>query len=302
MSVGGTLREVASSSRGSLRRAAGPLRAFPPTFLIIGAQRAGTTSLFKFLSERPDVVGATRREVHYFDVNHRRGMSWYRAQFPLVHQRWFASRGLEGPAPVGESSPYALFHPLSPGRVARTLPDVRIIVLLRDPVARAYSHYLWQSQHFLMDDLSFEEAIDREPERLRCAEDRMRAEPAYRSVAHQSYSYLSRGLYADQLERWFDVIPRERFLVLKAESVFSDPATELPRVCGFLGIPPAGLERYERQNAVESNSPMSATTEKRLRAHFEGPNRRLEELLGPEFTWSSPSIAVRPAGRSVAAG
>ncbi len=132
-----------------------PASSGAPAFVIVGAQRGGTTSLYRYLAAHPGVLPASRKELHYFTNRHDRGPDWYRSQFP--------------PTPpgtiTGESTPYYLFHPHAPRRLHAFAPDVKLIVLLRNPVDRAYSHYQLQVRR-RHETLPFEEAIAREEERL----------------------------------------------------------------------------------------------------------------------------------------
>ena len=121
-----------------------------PDFLVIGAQRAGSTSLFAQLCEHPGVAAPSHKEIHYFDLQSFRGLRWYRSHFPPAGR----SRGRI----TGEASPYYLFHPAVPARVAEALPDVRLVALLRDPVARAYSQYQLSVRDG-HETLGFEEAL-----------------------------------------------------------------------------------------------------------------------------------------------
>ncbi len=198
-----------------------------PSFLIIGAQRAATTSLFTNIRRHPEVIGprsadtsvAWWKELHFFDENFWRGTDWYRAFFPLeVRRRTLRRLGRE--LACGEATPYYLFHPAVPERVKETLPDVRLIALLRNPVERAYSHY--QLMRLTgREKLSFAEAIDAEERRVRGAgEELLRDMPSARKQGnrrhheHRHRAYVGRGLYAEQLERWFEHFPREQLLVL----------------------------------------------------------------------------------------
>src|SRR5436189_26280 len=118
-----------------------------PDFLILGAQKAGTTALYAYLRWHPQVTGPSFKEVSFFDRHYARGERWYRAHLPVRRR-----------AVVGEASPSYLFHPLAPERVARMLPEARLIALLRNPVDRAFSHY----QHEVAlgrEQLSFEDAL-----------------------------------------------------------------------------------------------------------------------------------------------
>jgi Sulfotransferase domain len=185
---------------------------------------------------------------------------------------------------VGEASPSYLFHPLVPERVARMLPNARLIALLRNPIDRAFSHY----QHEVAlgrEQLSFEDALAQEDERMRGELDRMLGDPAYFSHAWWNYTYAARGRYAEQLERWFAAFPREQLLVLLTDDLAGDTAGTYRRVLEFLGVDPRGLDSYPRIFEREYGE-MDPGTRARLEEEFAEPNRRLTELLGREVPWS----------------
>jgi hypothetical protein len=244
-----------------------------PDFLIVGAQKAGTTALYAYLRKHPAIAGPPWKEVSYFDRHYRRGPAWYRGNFPLR----------AGDRIVGEASPSYLFHPLAPARVASLLPAVRLIALLRDPGDRAHSHY----QHEVAlgrEPLAFEQALEREDERMAGELERMHEDPSYFSHAWWNHTYLARGSYAEQLERWLSHFERERLLVLASEELAARPAETYARVLGFLGAPPYELEAYPRVYDRDY-PPMSLETEQKLAAYFAEPNRRLFELLGRNLDW-----------------
>lgn len=244
-----------------------------PDAVILGAQKSGTSSLHNYLTQHPGVIAPLRKEVHYFDLNYERGERWYRAHF--------ARQG--GLGLNLDSSPYYLFHPAVPVRMRALLPEARLIVLLRDPGRRAYSHY-WHERDKGREDLSFEAAIEAEPERLAGAEELLARGEMNRSREHQHFSYLARGRYAEQLERWFEVYPRDRCLVLRFEDLVRDPLAILNQSLTFLGLPPASKVRLEARNA-RRYPPMADATAERLREYFEPHNRRLEALLGGPMNW-----------------
>ena len=257
-----------------VRRTTSPLRALPD-FLIIGAQRAGSSSLFAYVCAHPRVAEPTHKEIHFFDNNWFRGLEWYRRYFPL--------RARMSGRITGEASPYYLFHPAVPARVAETLRDVRLIAVLRDPVERAYSAYqLARRQGH--ESLEFEEALAREDERLAGEEERMLADAHYLSGPHRRLSYRTRGLYADQLERWYEHVPREQLLVVRSEDLFADPAATLQTVFEFLGLEPWSAAEYPALNQ-RPYSGMSDEARATLAAAFAEPNRRLEALLDRELGW-----------------
>jgi hypothetical protein len=256
-----------------------------PDFLIIGAQRAGTTSLYHYLVSHPAIAPAMpSKGVHYFDTEFQRSWAWYKGHFPTVLAARYARlrRGVE--MLTGEASPYYLFHPGVPGRVADALPDVKLIVLLRNPVDRAFSHHANEVARGF-EHLPFEEALEREPERLAGEEERLKADSRYASFAHQHYSYVARGLYLQQLERWHACFPRDQLLIASAERFWADPGGVLASIHDFLGVQRRPLGRYETLNARE-REPLKPATRERLEALFAEPNRRLFEYLGVDFGWN----------------
>jgi Sulfotransferase domain len=253
-----------------------------PNALIIGAQKAGTSSLYEYLTRHPAVARASTKEVHFFDLAYASGVGSYRHHFPTKTQveRQRAETGLE--PVICEATPYYLFHPQVPYRVRGSLGDARLIVLLRDPVERAISHYE-HSVALGAEDLPFAEAIEREPERLAGEADRLAADPCATSVPHRYHSYLSRGVYADQLAVWLELFPREQLLILSSHDLFRDPAASMARVHEFLRLPPHALPAYppygQRDYAVDP------ALRERLRVYFAPHDERLWELIDEEPCW-----------------
>jgi hypothetical protein len=270
-----TLVRTARAGLLQTRMATAPLRALPD-FLIIGAQKGGTTSVYAYLSAHPHVRPGLFKEAHFFDLRFARGERWYRSIFPL--------RGplRKARAITGEASPYYLFHPLAAERAARVAPHARVIVLLRDPAERAWSHY----RHEVAagrESLSFLDAIRAEPERLAGAEDAVRTgSSADLAEAHRRHSYVARGRYAEQLARWFAVFPREQILVLRAEDLFHEPDRVWAGVQDFLGLPYAVHHDFAAHNA-QPPAEMPAAARDELAGLFEGPNRDLAALLGTDY-------------------
>ncbi|UNX55585.1 sulfotransferase [Georgenia sp. TF02-10] len=252
-----------------------------PGFIIAGAQRCGTTSLFRMLAAHPDVrPPAYTKGIHYFDTaeRYRRGPRFYGAHFPL------APRGRDHHHLVtGEASPYYVFHPLAAERIAREVPDARVIVLLRDPVERAFSAHKQETWRGF-ETLSFEEALAAEPDRLAGEVERMVADPAYQSFAHQHYAYVGRGRYAAQLTRMFDAVGRDQVLVLDADDFFADPQQYWSEVLAHVGLRDVPLEAAPKANARPS-SPMPATARARLEEAFADSDEELTRILGRVPSW-----------------
>ena len=260
-----------------------------PDFLIIGTQRGGTTALYHYLKTHPCIHGTTGTDTHFFDKKFQQGVSWYRAHFPTRFEKAYARRFRHQDFVTGEASPAYLFHPQVPGRVARLLPRVKLIVLLRNPIDRAFSQY-YHALELGHEKLSFEEALEREQERTAGEYERVLAEAHYSSHAFKHLSYLSRGIYVDQLRAWMRLFPREQFLILKSEDFYADPAATLQEVLAFLQLPrialPAQKQGYKQYNNNTYNK-MDPALRQRLLEYFQPHNARLYQLLGTDFGWDS---------------
>jgi len=241
-----------------------------PDFIIVGGQRCGTTSLYKNLILNLDVTPATKKEIHFFDNNYHKGLGWYKNQF------------IESLC-TGEATPYYIFHPHSLRRIANDLPNVKIIVILRNPVDRAYSHYqmVVRNKH---ETLSFEEAINEEITRLNGELDKMINDENYYSFSHQHFSYLARGIYISQLKNVFRYFKKNQILVVSSENFFNNPFNTIKHVSKFLGISynyKFPIKIYNKGN----NKPMKENTRKKLEKYYSSYNKKLYEYLGENFDW-----------------
>jgi hypothetical protein len=255
-----------------------------PTFILAGAQRAGTTSLFRALMSHPLVFPANlHKGVNYFDINYHRGMNWYQGHFPLRARSIVRTRATPGTAVTFDASGYYMFHPLAAERMAVDLPTVKIITMLRDPIERAHSAHKHELARGFENE-PFERAIDLEDDRLEGEVERIRAQPGYYSHSHRHHAYLRRGQYAEQLLRLREVFPADQLLVIESESFFADPEVEYTRVLEFLDLPVLMPKRFDRYNG-RPRAPMAATTRAQLRSHFESHDAALAELLGREPAW-----------------
>ncbi|MGI9042282.1 MAG: sulfotransferase domain-containing protein [Gemmatimonadales bacterium] len=263
--------------RSDYRELTAPLRGLPSA-LVIGTQKGGTTSLFNYLVQHPDVLQPFAKEIHYFDLHHERGLRWYRGRFPY-------SLRLRGGALTLDASPYYLVHPQVPRRAAELLPEAKLIAVLRNPVDRALSHY----QHEVRggrETLSFADAVDREPERVAGEEERLASEPKYYSHNHHRFTYIRRGQYVEQLRRWVEHYPRSQLLVLQSEWLFRDPAAATEAVQRFLGLGPHRIAHYKPFLQGKYEREMPPNLRARLAAYFEPYNRELYQWLGEEFDWA----------------
>jgi hypothetical protein len=268
-----------------------------PSFLIIGTTKSGTTTLYRWISEHPFVAPCSVKETHYFSNYYTRGSQWYRSQFPRQSERDAFAREHGRPFITGEASPSYISHYWAPQRIARELPDVKLIVTMRNPVDRAHSHF--QMSRRLGDEplSTFEEALAAEEQRLAGEDARMRNEPYYRSYRFGNWGYLARGHYVEQLEKWFAAYPRERIHLLSLEELSTRPHETLDAVHEFLGLPPFRAADLEPRHVGEYD-PLAPETRARLAELFRPDNQRLYELAGRDFGWDRP--AVSPAASALA--
>lgn len=281
------LRGRAEASAQRYREATASLRVLPGA-LVIGAQKAGTTSLFAYLSQHPQVLPSRVKEPGFFSRHYARGERWYRSHFPTV------LRAARTPGAIAlEASTGTIRHPLGPERVQRHLPDVRLIALLRDPVERAWSHY----HHTLRlgrEPLPFEVAIWREEERLADFRRELARDPNHYDTAFNLYGYLSTGRYAEQLEGWLARFGRERLLLLSSEELRRDPHGVVVRTADFLGLePPAGIDYRRHNESAKETGAIPAGTRQRLEAYFAPHDEALAELLGHAPAWRAPAGSAR---------
>lgn len=263
----------------SWRRLSAPAR-MRPNYIIIGAQKCGTDSLSTYLESHPQVKPAATKEIHYFDNHYKNGMGWYRQHFPL---------DTHGSCVTGEATPTYLLHPLVPERLACALPNVRLIVLLRDPVARAWSHY-HHSVRWKFETLPFPDAVAAEERRLDGEEARIMSDPRHVSRPYQRFSYLKRGLYLEQIQRYVDRFGRDRILVLESEDLFSETQTVFDCVLPFLGLNPWPLRNIETRNKGRYTKTLTEEDPelaRHLYDYFRPHNEALYRFLGKNFGWEA---------------
>ncbi len=245
-----------------------------PDFLIIGAAKCGTTTLFHKLGQHPDISMASMKEPEFFsrDERYERGLDWYRSLFAAAepHQR------------CGEASGTYTWHPSLPdaaGRIARTLPDVKLIYIMRHPIERAYSHYIQQvTKHVHRDQpisVTFEQFIEDDP----CC--------------------LESGNYLYQIEQYLAHFSRDRFLFLFNTDLASDGGGVLDQVCRFVGVgqyPRELLETTRRENDTRHQ------VQRRIREKATAPLKRIPGLhrvamLLPQSTRNLAYAVIRRTSR-----
>lgn len=210
-----------------------------PNAMIIGVQKGGTTTLHNLLDRHADIFfpkPPVPQEIHFFDIeaNFSKGLDWYRDLF----------KGQAGEAVVAQTSPLYLYLPEAAERIRATIPDCRFIVTLRDPVERAHSHY-WHEVRWGFETLPMMEALHAEPDRIR--------EGAY---GKRNFSYVDRGRYDEQLQRYRTLFSPEQLLVLNQGDLRSDPEGVARQCAIFLGVDPSGFEPAPTERSVFNSAKM----------------------------------------------
>jgi hypothetical protein len=268
-------RDVLVGTGAALRASAG--FGAPPSFLVVGAQKAGTTFLYHEVTRHPDVGAALTKEIHFFDDNYRCGLPWYYGFFKHSGTRLF-----------GEASPGYLFHPHAIGRISRDLPNAKLLVLLRDPVRRAFSQYLHERRLGFEQSSTFEEALALEPIRLQGELDRIEADERYVSHAYRHYSYRCRGLYLEQIQRCHNLIGTDKVKILRAEDLYQRHSNVLADVFEFLELSAwTPTEPGRNDMAADGSKRLDPDTEAELRDFYRPHNERLYAYLGWEHGWES---------------
>jgi hypothetical protein len=244
-----------------------------PDFMIIGTQKGGTTSLYKYLTKHPNIKSNyVVKELSFFDEYYSRGKIWYRSNFP---KRKKGKLYFEG-------TTHYLYNPLVPKRVKQMLPNVKVIALLRDPIDRAYSGYKHQLRAG-RETLNFENAIQAESERLNGEKEKLLSDPSYISYNYNHFSYVERGKYADQINNWLEHFSKEQMLVLSSEDFFKNTDNSLKQIYDFLGVEYIKTPIEKKHNTGNYKDTMSKEMREKLKLIFKPYNVKLQKLLGRDF-------------------
>jgi hypothetical protein len=258
-----------------------------PDFVIIGCQRGGTSSLYRYLGLHPDISPSLRKETEYFTAKFPMGEAWYRAHFPLaLRHRLAAAFGKR--RLTFEATPDYLVDPRAAARCHALLPDVRIVVMLREPGERALSQY-HHNVRLGLETETFARAIELEESRISGDLAEMVDNPSTSATAFRRYSYLARGDYAEQLQRWFDLYPRDRFLILESEEFFSDPDRVLGKVLEFVGARRWSPQEFRNYSYLDRGAVGHEEVPAELRGVFDSrfnqSNKNLQELIDTDLEW-----------------
>ena len=256
-----------------------------PDFVIIGASRSGTTALYDYMVQHPDIKKSKFKEIHYFNREFHRGINWYRLFFPLKIKKFFATKIQKKKFVTGEASVLYIHHPHAPKRMFELLPKIKIIVLLRNPIDRAYSSHQYRWKINFKEPLNFDEVIEKENEFIKNEFEKMEKDGNYYSRKFYDHAYCTTGIYVDQLERWFKYFPIEQFLIIQSEEFFSNTPEIMDKIYDFLELPEHRLTNYKKIHSSNYKEKMNQETRKKLVEFFKPHNERLYKLLGTNFHW-----------------
>ncbi|MEX1053801.1 MAG: sulfotransferase domain-containing protein [Nitrosopumilaceae archaeon] len=254
-----------------------------PDYLIIGVARSGSTSLYQYLIQHPDVGPALTKQIHFFDRYFDRGIEWYKVCFPFIWNKFYRKNILKKNFVTGEATVHYIMHPLAPKRISKIIPNVKLIVMLRNPIDRAYSHYKMEYDG-KNETLSFEEAIKQEEKRLEGEFEKLERVENYFSLEYPHHAYLTSGIYIDQLKRWMQYFPKEQFLILKSEDFSHNPSVIYNQILEFLNLPKFELPEYKRLHE-KIYEKMNPDTRRKLIEFFRPYNEQLYSLLNRNFHW-----------------
>ncbi|MEA5550654.1 tetratricopeptide repeat protein [Anabaena cylindrica UHCC 0172] len=245
----------------------------PPNFIIIGVTKGGTTSLYSYLTKHPQILPAVHKEIDFW-ANHQgsfdRGLDWYCSHFPKISP--------EQTCITGEATPSYLYYPRAAKQLAQVFPQTKLILLLRNPIDRAVSHYyMYVAER--KEHRSLKMALLSELNFLKTKPERDWANPQMPIT-----NYLRGGMYLKFIQQWLKWFPREQFLILKSEDFFNDPNTTVNQTFEFLGVKPYELPSYPIENQ-RYYQPVSESIRQDLSVFFDPYNQELEQFLGQKLNW-----------------
>jgi len=254
-----------------------------PDFIIIGSSKSGTWAIHNYLLQHPD-VDYSARNIHFFEYAYSNKISWYKSHFPTKLYKSLVESIHKRKCLMSEHTSTYLHHPLIPQRVKDGIPDVKLIVSLRNPIDRAYSNY-----HMFVrigtEKRTFEDAVFSELKRIEIIKENDNFQiknPNFSNCVESNY--LRHGTYVDKLENWLKSFRREQFCIVENKDLSKNPQQVLDKIFEFLNVPHFKLRQEERWNVGEYKK-MKESTRKTLQDFFKPYNERLYKLLSQNFSW-----------------
>ncbi|MDB3956840.1 sulfotransferase domain-containing protein [Candidatus Nitrosopelagicus sp.] len=245
-----------------------------PDFIIIGTVRSGSTSLYYNICEHPSVLEAAYDEIGYFDSNYHLGENWYRSMFP-TQKMMNKIREDTGYSITGEDTPFYFWKKEVAERILSDMPETKLIVILRNPVDRAYSNYNLAVREN-NEKLTFEEAIGEEIEFL--------SKNSFRETVDRFRSYLTKGMYVNQIKPWLDIFSREQLHFLSTEQMKNEPCETLDLVFKFLSIPSYDIKNLQERKLANYKQ-MNENTREQLIKYYKSYNEEFFKIINQKFEW-----------------
>ncbi len=280
------LQKVKERAARKFRRLTSSRRVLPD-FMIVGTQKGGTTTLYWHLHAHSAVMMSLEKEPQFFTLKYDYGLDFYRSFFVTQAARRGRERAIGRPVRIGEATPCYMFCPAAPPRMHQHFPDARLIVMLRNPIDRAYSHFNMECQRG-REQRSFEQAIEQEQARLEGDLSHLWDRPRQVLFSKKDHPYLWRSLYLEQMRRLLDIYPPTQVHVMTAESYRRNTQAEYDRVLNFLDLPPMQLAKAESHNTRRYDSQLAQATRQQLASFFAPHNQKLSKLLNMTFDWDEP--------------
>ena len=257
-----------------------------PDFLIIGFVKCGTTSLYEYLMLHPNVYPPKGKEIDYFDRLYNNGPNWYKNSFPLKIKKYFLKNIFNKEFLTGEATPRYIEHPHTLQRIKSFIPNAKFIVLLRNPIDRAFSHYKMNLRNEY-EYLSFEDAIKNEQQRIKGRHEKMSKNENYYSWDYDIYGYLEHGIYVNKLKTWMEVFPKEQFLIIQSEDFMENPSEVYKKSLKFLKLPSWNLNEYKQfKKSTQKEIQIDPSFRKQLKDYFKPYNDQLYQFLGINYHWN----------------
>ncbi len=243
-----------------------------PAFIVIGAEKCGTTSLYHYLNQHPQILPSVEKELDFFDLEFTQGNDWYLAHFPPIPQ--------EDSFITGESSANYIYHPQAAARIKECFPETKLIVILRNPIDRTVSRY-----HMLAKNNSSKHSIYAEiTAEIQRIKKGIKGDVIPWQVLNRNRN-IGNSLYMYHLKPWLSIFPREQFLILKSEDLFARTRVVMNRIFDFIGLPNYSLSEYRKYN-TGTYLPLESETRQILADFFSDYNQQLEDILSIEFNWN----------------
>lgn len=255
-----------------------------PDFIVIGGMKCASTSLHHLVQQHPDVAKSVMKETNHFSNHFRRSLRWYRTNFAPKSSARRHEEQTGRKMITGESSPLYIFHPLAAKRIYEAYPNAKLILVIRNPIDRAWSHFK-QMERRKHEPLSFEEALEQEPGRINGEMEKLIAGEIDFSPQLVHFTYLERGKYLNQIKKFHEYFPKEQLMIIKTEDFKQDQKAILDRTCEFLGLSPYEWPKIKSYNVGGYSEKMKPETRQFLQEYFEPHNAALSEYLNKDFNW-----------------